>query len=575
MTDVDDTRRPASPTMTMHTKAATEEIYEMFNQPLQNDGSGSSTESNGKSDEEDDDDDDENDDDDDEEEDNSYYDERENTTEPIIGGISNLTSEVHESHINTESQTPAKPAGGRYAPNFPPMTPIAEATETIAQSAVKQANTNFSENYPTEPSSSHGILIPDLICDPTSFAQKEIIMNNSAISRNSNFHYNGNKSFGKKDMLRKTFTSSRRKSDMHNNRVLTIKFPGTSEMYSIRKLLGEGGFGCVYLAESEMGDIRAIKVENSPNSWECYILNLVYTKLTNAQHARELESIIQCSSMYLFRDESYLTLEYLDQGTVLNAVNISRQQTGNGLEECLVIYMTIQLLRVIEALHEAQIIHGDIKPDNVMLNFLPVKDSHWDRFFKRDGSDGWSTKAIKLIDFGRAIDVSAYHPDAQFMVDWKMDEQDCIEMRENRPWTYQADYHGIAGVIHCLLFGKFIHITELHGSSSRSNKSAAAAAAAAAGASGKGGPRREFGLSTTYKRYWQQHLWTELFYTLLNSQNVAESTGQSLPITSAIRDLRVKFERWLEENCETGSTSLKTAIKKIESALLENRKVHR
>lgn len=27
--------RPASPTMTMHTKAATEEIYEMFNQPFQ------------------------------------------------------------------------------------------------------------------------------------------------------------------------------------------------------------------------------------------------------------------------------------------------------------------------------------------------------------------------------------------------------------------------------------------------------------------------------------------------------------------------------------------------------------
>lgn len=26
--------RPASPTMTMHTKAATDEIYDMFNQPL-------------------------------------------------------------------------------------------------------------------------------------------------------------------------------------------------------------------------------------------------------------------------------------------------------------------------------------------------------------------------------------------------------------------------------------------------------------------------------------------------------------------------------------------------------------
>lgn len=536
--------------MTMHTKAATDEIYEMFNQPLQT-GSNSSSEGENKSDDDDDDDDD--DDYEDGNDDEEYYEERENTTDSINGGMRKLNSQANELHINSDfDKTPAKsnPAG-RYAPNFPPMTPIAEATETLTRSAIKQANHNFSQNYPATPKPS--VLIEDMQCDPTSLEHKDLIMSYSDIFTQKSFHNYGHRSFGKKDMLRKNFMS-RRKSDIHNRTQPMIEFPGTSEMYCIRKMLGEGGFGCVYLAESESGEIRAVKVENTPNPWECYILNLVYTKFA-ANHSRALESVIQSYSMYLFRDESYLTLEYLDQGTVLDAVNISRQQTGNGLEECLVIYITIELFRVLEALHEAQIIHGDIKPDNVMINFKPIKESHWDRFYKRDGSDGWDAKGIKLIDFGRAIDMSAYDPDVQFMVDWKMDEQDCIEMRESRPWTYQADYHGIAGVIHCLLFGKFIHITELHRS--------------------KNGGQREFGLSTSYKRYWQQHLWSEVFYTLLNSQSIAENAAQPLPITSSIKDMRVKLERWLEEHCESGATSLKTSIKKIESALQEKRKAHR
>lgn len=40
--------RPASPTMTMHTKAATEEIYEMFNQPLQSHSTDGDTSEDGE-----------------------------------------------------------------------------------------------------------------------------------------------------------------------------------------------------------------------------------------------------------------------------------------------------------------------------------------------------------------------------------------------------------------------------------------------------------------------------------------------------------------------------------------------
>lgn len=34
----------------------------------------------------------------------------------------------------------------------------------------------------------------------------------------------------------------------------------------------------------------------------------------------------------------------------------------------------------------------------------------------------------------------------------------CIEMREQRPWTYQLDLYGLAGVLHVLLFGKYMDV---------------------------------------------------------------------------------------------------------------------
>lgn len=38
--------------------------------------------------------------------------------------------------------------------------------------------------------------------------------------------------------------------------------------------------------------------------------------------------------------------------------------------EPLAAYLTVQLLHMVEALHRCHIIHGDIKPDNILLTGL-------------------------------------------------------------------------------------------------------------------------------------------------------------------------------------------------------------
>ncbi|KAF5103715.1 hypothetical protein D0Z03_000087 [Geotrichum reessii] len=349
-----------------------------------------------------------------------------------------------------------------------------------------------------------------------------------------------------------------------------------------RKFLGEGGFGAVYLAESltergePTGQLVALKVEDDPNAWEPYILTLLQQRLAGPgfrSQRRALEQhVVRLYGAHLFRDASCLALEYLPQGTVLDAVNAARRDAGTALlDEVVVVFFVVQLLRAVEALHAARIIHGDIKPDNVMLQLDPVDEESgevWDRYYRAPtdngsgGSPGWAQKRLKLIDFGRAIDLSAYRPDVEFSaVGWagSMDQQDCVEMREGKTWTYQADYHGVAGVIHCMLFGRFIQITARKTPKARTGETV-------------------YSISTPYKRYWQQHMWADLFHTLLNSASVAAAAASSssssdntradgMPITYELARLRGTFERWLEVNCEAGTNSLKMAVRKLELAL--------
>jgi checkpoint serine/threonine-protein kinase len=142
----------------------------------------------------------------------------------------------------------------------------------------------------------------------------------------------------------------------------------------------------------------------------------------------------------------------------------------------------------------------------------------------------------------------------QFIADWKTGPQDCAEMRELRPWTYQIDYHGLAGIIHSMLFGKYIDTIAEKGSG--------------LGAASKGKWRIKEGL----KRYWQTEIWGEAFNMLLNpGLHVEGEEGAKMPILKGMREVRERMETWLEGNSERGM-GLQPAIRKLEWAIREKRR---
>ncbi|KAJ7227179.1 hypothetical protein GGX14DRAFT_418477 [Mycena pura] len=330
--------------------------------------------------------------------------------------------------------------------------------------------------------------------------------------------------------------------------------------FDVCEKLGEGGFGTVFKAkdlgtrnqddtddedDDEDGtSMVALKVVKPRNLWEYRVLRRLHSTLP--PHLRS--SVVMPHALFAFRDESYLVLDLCPQGTLLNIVNnattANLSRPDGTLDELLVMFFVIELLRVVDALHSTGFIHGDLKIDNclVRLEEVPGGPSAWSNRYNASGEDGWRYKGVKLIDFGRTIDTRLFPPGQQFIGDWDTDARDCFELREDRPWTFQTDYFGLAGIIYCLLFGKYIEANSVATKDGRHK------------------------IATPFKRYWQKETWERLFEILLNPCTVREDG--SLPLSPELAEIRAHMETWLEANCNRAGDSLKALLKRVQRACI-------
>lgn len=362
--------------------------------------------------------------------------------------------------------------------------------------------------------------------------------------------------FAKK--ARKTSGNTTNNTGMLSGLFLPLTIGG--HKFSVCEKLGEGGFGSVFSARDlgerngdpedsdedeedyEDSPLVALKVVKPRNLWEYHVLRRLHSTLpVSLRH-----SLIQPRALYAFKDESFLVMELCPQGTLLNIVNNASaagvSQQGACLDELLVMFFTIELLRLLEAMHKAGLIHGDLKIDNCLLRLEDVPDT-WSNVYDPSGEGGWSFKGLKLIDFGRTIDTTLFPPSQQFVADWDTDERDCFEIRQGRPWTYHTDYFGLAGIIYCMLFGKYIQASSVTTAANNRHK-----------------------IATPFKRYWQTDLWNRLFDILLNPSSV--KPDGHLPVSDELGVVRREMEAWLQTHCNRTSNTLKGLLKKIEMSCI-------
>ncbi|KAJ5533172.1 hypothetical protein N7494_009724 [Penicillium frequentans] len=467
-------------------------------------------------------------------------------------------------------------------------------------------------------------VIKEAQCNPTDKGIRNTILNSLEPPLAAYAGYHGHvKDSNYASMIQKFVKTHIRRSKGVNEDFDTpiLEFPGAERSYIVRRELGAGAYAPVYLAESvdsldsydsDSDDenltsgsrsktaspyqtprysFEAIKVENGPSSaWEFYMIRAAHDRLQHsADHSRAAESIVRAHELHVHQRESFLVEDYRGQGTLLDLVNILRNDpiTSNhhsegGLEESLAMFFTVELLRTVEGLHAHGILHGDIKADNclvrlddsntesssaIAMSLLDLNEKPSEErdsvYYSPSGHYGWRSKGLDLIDFGRSIDMHAFQPSVQFIADWKVGTHECNEIREARPWTHQIDLYGIAGTIHVLLFGK--HIESMPARTSTGDASST----------------HTYRIRESLKRYWDRELWAEVFDLLLNPgaerwARMERECGNDatsspiLPVLQSMRHVRRNMEDWLVANAEKKGLALQ--LRKIEALLAERKK---
>lgn len=429
-----------------------------------------------------------------------------------------------------------------------------------------------------------GPIVKDVQCNPVDESVRNEILANvqPPLSSYSGFFDHRSKTYKHGGEIRKFAKASVRTSKggdrtAHLPAPVDLDLPDVPTTYTIKRELGAGAFAPVYLVENSAPDeatndenavatmgkgafavnhrhsLEALKMEAPPTPWEFHMMRVAHNRL--GSHHRASASLSYAHEMHLYQDEAFLFLPYHPHGTLLDVINFFRAESSGVMDEQLAMFFSIELLRTAEALHAKSILHGDIKPDNCLLRLDGLVGDHHEHYrtqplsnqWKANGSNGWDSRGVTLIDFGRSIDMRNFVPEVQFIADWKTTAQDCAEMREGRPWTWQIDYHGLAGTIHCLLFGKYIETVRCD----------------QGGIGSLGG--RKYRIRESLKRYWQAELWGDCFDLLLNpGSRVASEEGGKMPVLKSMRSVRERMEAWLEDNCERG-VGLKALVGRLEA----------
>mmetsp|Transcript_28054 Transcript_28054/g.110301 ORF Transcript_28054/g.110301 Transcript_28054/m.110301 type:complete len:540 (-) Transcript_28054:2553-4172(-) len=145
--------------------------------------------------------------------------------------------------------------------------------------------------------------------------------------------------------------------------------------------IGEGFAGSVFRAIDPLGRDVAVKRIKVGSEEQLEIVRMEVNIMSSINH----DCIVACFGSYLWEDVAWISMEYVDGGSLAQLLRELDYNSTGALQEAHIAYIVSQVLRGLEALHQNRCVHRDVKSDNTLL-----------------GADG----TVKLGDFGFCAELS-------------------------------------------------------------------------------------------------------------------------------------------------------------------------
>lgn len=141
--------------------------------------------------------------------------------------------------------------------------------------------------------------------------------------------------------------------------------------YTIKRMLGQGGFGFSYLAEDtqRFGELCVLK-ELRPLQQQGKFLQKaieLFKREAKTLHSIDHPQIPKFMACFTQAKRLFIVQEYIDGVTYLKLLQHRKKQQKLFTETEIIIWLS-QMLRVLDYLHSRNVMHRDISPENVMYS---------------------------------------------------------------------------------------------------------------------------------------------------------------------------------------------------------------
>ena len=163
------------------------------------------------------------------------------------------------------------------------------------------------------------------------------------------------------------------------------------------KSLGKGSYGEVFLSTKEgrkeyFATKKMDRKKTDEPGFKKYFDNEIKI-LTTLKHP----NIVKLEELKKTKNYYYLVMEYVNGGSLGDCLESYKRKNGKAFPEEIVQYLMRQIVETIKYIHGLNIIHRDLKLDNIMVNFENEADKKNLNMMRAQ---------IKIIDFGFAMYLS-------------------------------------------------------------------------------------------------------------------------------------------------------------------------